>query len=237
MPDSISHPPPALTPVISTKDLTQTDLEGIARIHIESFADSAWTKLGFQVVKQYYDWQLTGPHPHVLAKGVYLDGEFVGFCIAGVFKGSTMGFIWNNRFLLAGKIILKPWLLLGATFRQSFLSGYRLLKKYSPDKLTKSREAKSFGILALATHPKYQSYGIGRLLMQEAEKEAFSTGFKKMHLTVNPANTKAVNFYAKQNWEKVLVDNRWKGAMKKTLSLGLISLISFIQNNSNSAIL
>ncbi len=207
---------------IRQKELTVDDLDDVARVHIEAFPDSAWTKLGTQVVKRYYHWQITGPHPQVLARTIYVDDDCAGFLVAGLFVASTSGFLSLNRFLLAQKVLLKPWLLFNPKFRQGFHSGYRLLKKYSPKKIEAKRnkakkEEKKFGILAIAVSPKYQGYGIGKILMQTAEETAVSSDFKKMDLTVNPSNTQAIKFYERLNWRKVTVKNEWLGTMEKDI--------------------
>ncbi len=212
---------------IRQEKLDPDDLDTVTKIHIEAFPDSTWTKLGSQVVKEYYRWQLTGPHPFVSAKTIYVDDNCAGFLIGGLFKASTSGFIWLNRHLLARKVLLKPWLMFDSVFRNSFNSGFRMVRKFSPDKINSEKSAepviisqaeqRSFGILAIAVSPHYQSHGIGKILMETAENIAVSSGFTKMDLTVNPSNVKAIKFYERLNWEKILTKGEWKGIMEKKL--------------------
>lgn len=207
------------------RQLTVGNLDDIVRVHIEAFPESAWTKLGSRVVKNYYHWQITGPHPLVTAEAAYLGGDCAGFLVAGLFCGSTGGFISANRYLLAGKTLMKPWLLLNPEFRGSFQNGWRILKKQlrrnraEPKRdVAENIVTKSYGILAIAVSPRFQGCGVGKMLMETAEKTAVLHGFEKMDLSVNPSNTQAVRFYKRLNWKKTTIGNgRWTGVMEKSL--------------------
>ena len=54
--------------------------------------------------------------------------------------------------------------------------------------------------------------------MEEAEKIARDRGFKKMKLSSAEANRRAIAFYEKLGWQRVIEDDIWKGQMTKTLS-------------------
>ncbi len=51
--------------------------------------------------------------------------------------------------------------------------------------------------------------------MEAAENDARLKEFSQMHLTVNPKNTQAVNFYHKLGWMKN--GEPWQGSMVKPL--------------------
>jgi hypothetical protein len=44
------------------RDLTPTDLDAVAKLHLDAFTDRALTKLGQEAVRRYYEWQMAGPH-------------------------------------------------------------------------------------------------------------------------------------------------------------------------------
>lgn len=191
-------------------------------MHRLAFPDSAWTKLGGRIVEEYYLWHLTGPHPVVRATGVFVDGEFAGFCVSGVFQASTSGFLARNLNLLMMRLAVRPWLVLDPVFFGKLKSGRKIMKRYKSKNRDRTQPiaaaaADSFGILAIAVDPRRQGLGLGQLLMDDAEKTAIKLDFQKMDLTVNPQNISAIRFYEKQNWVKLRVNDKWKGVMIKTL--------------------
>lgn len=220
----MSNQKTASTAKVVLKEVTQNDLRKIAQVHIDSFPESALTKLGVRIVQRYYLWQLIGQHKKVHAIGAFVDEECAGFSFSGVFKGSVSGFLDHNKFFLVKEVLSHPWLLFSPLFRERLYSGVQLLKlfiakkKQSPDSSADRIEPRGYGILAIAVSPKYQKFGIGKMLMLDAEKEALKCGYKHMQLTVNLNNEKAITFYEKLNWQKSLQDNSWKGSMKKKIN-------------------
>lgn len=194
------------------------DLDKVAEIHIAAFPESAWTKLGKEVVKKYYKWQMDASHPLVLAKGVFLGERCVGFCFSGIFNGSTSGFLHKNKNLLVTRVCLKPWLVLSATFRQKLINGNRFSKNFKQKSLAQSKQTDSYGILAIAVSPKHQGLGIGKILLDDAEAAAIQNKFRKMDLSVNVDNTSAIKFYEKLGWEKKPKGDEWSGIMIKLLN-------------------
>lgn len=205
---------------IKLLDLDSNYIDGIARIHQLAFPHSAWSRLGRSVVERYYLWHLLGPHPIVRAMGAFADGELAGYCVSGVFKGSTSGFLSKNRFHLLLKVLTKPWLILNAEFIGKMRSGAKILKRASTRELEtapkKSREP-SYGILAIAVSPSHQSLGIGKLLMDDAEKAAVDMHYHQMDLTVNPSNVDAVRFYERLGWQRFAENDTWTGMMIKPI--------------------
>ena len=204
------------------KKLQPADLVKVVRVHINSFPDSALTKLGAQIVRRYYLWQLTGPHKKVWATGAFVGNDCAGFSFSGIFNGSTSGFIQQNKRFLVQEVLLRPWLLFNPLFRNRLGEGVKLLRRYSKKRSPKSAVAvqsqmTDYGILAIAVADKYQKLGIGQLLMLDAEKEARKYGYRQICLSVHPENQKAVRFYEKQNWQKFYQSDSWNGAMIKNL--------------------
>lgn len=203
--------------------LESADIEEISAIHRLAFPTSAWTRLGGNVVEEYYLWHLEGPHPIVHAIGVTVDDRLAGFCISGVFRGSTSGFLSKNRNLLVWRMSVRPWLMFDPMFLGKVKSGANILKKFRKRKRQSAKQtsgspADSFGILAIAVDPSHQGLGLGQLLMDDAEKMAIELDFSKMDLTVNPENHSAIRFYERLNWVKQVKNDSWNGVMIKTLT-------------------
>lgn len=211
---------------IELKQLENKHLKRISQIHLDTFPDSSWTKLGSRVVENYYLYQLVEPHPFVWARVAVAGDDCAGFCISGIFRGSTSGFIKKNRVLLARKTLTKPWLLLDPIFTDRLNEGVALLKRMaarekkqneSPTNGANAARPK-YGILAIATAPDFQGLGVGKSLMLDAEATACARGFNEMILTVDVGNANAIRFYENLNWRKSLDDGgEWAGVMTKQL--------------------
>lgn len=208
---------------VTTKQLEAEDLQDVARVHIDSFPDSALSKLGIAVVERYYLWQLIGPHKKVRAMGAYFADECVGFSFSGIFNGSTSGFVRGNRSLLVRSVLRRPALLLNPLFFKRLSEGSRLLLRFGAKKRSPSTgkgvpNTLTYGILSIAVSPRFQKLGIGQLLMLDAEEEAQREGIQEICLTVHPTNDKAVRFYERLNWRKLVTTGAWNGAMTKILN-------------------
>lgn len=203
-------------PMISIMQIQ--DLREITRIHLAAFPKSALGQLGEEMVTRYYRWQLQGPHDAV-ALGIYCRENLAGFCFAGVFRGALSGFLRKNRTFLVWYVLLRPWLIANPLFFERLNLALSVLMRRSvlpvssvvlPDK--------SFGILSIAVDPQMQGAGYGRSLMLEIERIAGERCFSNMHLTVGRNNDRAIMFYEKLGWQKLLAsDGVWRGSMIKHL--------------------
>lgn len=206
---------------ISKRDLRNTDLGAVAHIHVRAFPSSAMTKLGTEIVRLYYDWQLNGPHD-AYAFGAFENGRCIGFCFGGEFVGATTGFLRKYKGRLIKRVLLRPWLVANSLFRNRLVSGVRLLsKRKSRSALANKaglKDMKSFGILAIAVDPSYHGRGVGSLLMAEAESIARRRSYKRMHLTVSTKNNQAIRFYKGLGWVAVESGKEWTGGMYKLLT-------------------
>jgi len=210
---------------IEIRRLGKSDLPRVALIHVAAFPKSALTKLGVEAVRRYYEWQLIGPH-ECDALGAFLDDRLVGFCFAGVFKGAMSGFLQKNWLFLLRRVLVRPWLLMNPIFRERASMALRILRWLLRQRFRRKREtfalpkqnpSKSYGILSIAVDPRYQGLGIGKMLMERAEAIAKEKGFYEMDLTVEPQNERAIRFYERLGWEKVINENGWAGRMRKRL--------------------
>lgn len=177
----------------------------VAQIHICAFPESSLTKLGLEAVRRYYVSQMDGAND-CLAIGAFQNNSMIGFIYAGIFHGVLTGFVINNRWFLVSRVLTHPWLVLNPMFRDAIKLA---LKKFIPKKhssVTTNIKRQDFVVLSIAVDPRVQQKGIGQVLMDYAENEATERGFKKMALTVNPSNKKAIQFYEKNKW--VITSNR-----------------------------
>jgi len=209
--------------ILAIRPINDNDLLEVTRIHLAAFPQSALTKLGAEAVRRYYHWQLHGPHD-CYAIAAFDKEQMLGFCFAGVFHGALGGFLQKNKKFLFCRVLLRPWLLFNEIFRDRLKTAFRSLRIFpSKKKMTKNSNpmnpVKSFSILSIAVDPTIQTKGVGKALMKAAEEEAVRRGYERMHLTVHPSNTKAVQFYLKVGWIKNDADP-WAGGMYKFLSAG-----------------
>jgi ribosomal protein S18 acetylase RimI-like enzyme len=210
-----------MKPEVVLRALDKDDLPQVALVHIDAFPNSALSRLGREVVEQYYVWQLTGPHEKVRATGAFVVDDCAGFSFSGIFNASTSGFIQNNRALLISSVLRHPGLFLDRPFLERMKAGLRLLVGFAKRKPRTERNEvlvmPNYGILSIAVSPRFQKLGIGQMLMLDAEDEAVRYGRRKICLTVHPANKKAVRFYEKQDWQRFVTNDLWNGAMTKNL--------------------
>jgi ribosomal protein S18 acetylase RimI-like enzyme len=215
-----------MSPKIVLRKIEPADVSQVAQVHISSFPASTLTKLGRRVVEQYYRWQLVGPHPKTWAIGAYSGDTCIGFLFGGIYNDSASGFVSINKWLLMKEIFRRPWLLtysgIYTKIRQSFkmLRHHRRNLRNPGSQVIKAchGENPSFGILSVGVSAASQKLGIGQQLMRQAEEEALRCGFSQMDLTVHPGNSKAVAFYEKLYWQKVLSGDQWQGVMIKKLN-------------------
>jgi ribosomal protein S18 acetylase RimI-like enzyme len=217
-----------LLDAVQVRTLEPADLPRVSEIHLAAFPESALTMLGAEAVRRYYEWLLTGPH-ECFALGASVKTDIMGFYFAGVFRGAMSGFLRRNRAFLTGRILSRPWLSMNPLIRQRAAMGLRILRRFgrqqagTPSVAAPSAKPESlFGILAIAVHPESHGQGIGRALMDEAERTARRRDFKEMQLTVEMSNHQAISFYEGLSWEKILDQGAWHGEMRKSLGRGSV---------------
>ncbi len=186
---------------VSLQVINIDNCAAVAQIHIRAFPESSLTKLGIEAVRRYYVSQMGGAND-CLAIGAFQKNSMIGFIYAGIFHGVLTGFVKSNRWFLVSRVLTQPWLVLNPMFRDAIKLALRKFtqKKHLSDKTNIKKQ--DFVVLSIAVDPRVQQKGIGQLLMDYAENEATKRGFKKMVLTVNPLNTKAIQFYEKNKWVK-----------------------------------
>lgn len=191
------------------------DLGDVAALHARVFRDSVLAQLGTEALRRYYGWQLTGPHD-LEAFGVFAGDDLAGFLIGGRFRGSMIGFVKHEAPFLATRVARHPMLVAGRRGRAALGTGLRLLARPSGGGAVERPERvpdRSFGILVVAVDPTAQRSGVGRALLNEADRRAAAMGMERLHLTLDPSNWGAAEFYRGQGWRRLGIqgdtDRQW----------------------------
>jgi len=200
---------------LELRTLGPGDLADVAALHVVVFRDSVLSELGPEAVRRYYRWQLTGPHD-VEAFGLFAGDDLVGFLVGGRFRGSMIGFIKRETPFLARCVLRHPTLVIGARGRSALRTGIRLLVRPAEPTVVERPERvpdKSFGVLSVAIDPSVQRSGMGSLLLDEADRRAAAMGMERLHLTLDPQNWGAAEFYRGQGWRRLGLpgdtDHQW----------------------------
>lgn len=202
--------------------MREADLEAVAQLHISAFPEQLLSRLGSEVVRAYYEWQLRcGATARAFRAAVMDDrNELAGFVIGGRYHGATSGFVraYAGTLLLA---LVRNVHLLGdrrvlAKLRAVTRAVARVwLRRAAPSRTGPASEP-SFGVLALAVAPQQQGSGVAAQLMHDLEGAAIAAGFRTMNLHVNTDNPRAIAFYEKRGWQRDGA-HPWTGNMRLPL--------------------
>ena len=198
------------------------DLITVVSVHLAAFPDAVLSKFGRETVRRYYRWYLSSPHDS-LGIGVFINRKMIGYCVAGVFRGSETIFLRQNKGYLMWYLATHPWLFADRSVKNRINDTFQMVRqrfyRASSKKEMPNIERKDmFGILAIAVEPRYQRFGVGNLLLQDVERLALKRGFNSMRLSVHLDNDKAIAFYEKHNWKKIPgPDGKWQGYMMKEI--------------------
>lgn len=208
----------------TVETLGGSDVVAMAVLHARVFPDSVLTRLGLDALSRYYLWQVEGPH-QVDAFGVVVQGRLLGLVVGGRFRGSMIGFIKQDAPFLATQVARNPGLLVEERGRRAVRSGLRLLvRPWARTRVERPERVpdRSFGLLLVAVDPEAQRSGLGRALLEEAERRAAASGLERLHLTLDPTNWGAMAFYTGLGWQRLGVpgdtDRQW--LMAKELPRG-----------------
>ncbi len=186
---------------IDVDDLCEADLDALVDLHLAAFPHSELGQLGREAVRRHYRWQVHGPHD-LTALVARSDGVIVGFLLGGLFRGSTIGFVKQERRFLVGQVLRHPAILFRASGRRVIAVAVRLLLRRGRSMPEQPGRVPvgSFGVLVVAVDPESHRLGIGASLLRVAEERARRGGFTRMHLTLHPGNVAALSFYTDQGW-------------------------------------
>lgn len=213
--------------------LAMADLDEVVAIHRAAFPDSGMSLLGPRVVKRYYRWQFSGPHPEPVALGSWRDGRLVGFLVGGARREAITGFVRSSlgalglaaasHPLFVRRLALpKVWTVAKTMVRNRRNRQGRRNRRGRPPEPRETATppavlAPSFGVLSVAVADPWQGTGVADELLEAAEREARHRGFAGLNLSVNVDNDRAVRFYEKHGWQRSAA-SPWDGKMAKMLA-------------------
>ena len=190
---------------VVVRRLAPADLPDVAELHRQAFPRSVLGALGSEVVGRYYRTQLSD-RDCVVGLGAVDGDQLVGYLIGGRFRGSTMRFVRDNAGLLVRRSFRRPSVLIQRRGLRAAGHGVRLLARRAgtataerPDRVPSD----SFGVLAVAVAPQLHRRGVGTALLAEAEEVARTRGCERMHLTINPTDREALDFYLGLGWRRL----------------------------------
>jgi ribosomal protein S18 acetylase RimI-like enzyme len=210
--------------IVSTvfiRNLNARDLPAVADLHTQAFPESLLTRMGKQLICKYYEWQSQPPN-ECNAIGAFDGDELVGFCYSGSFRDAEVYFVIRHWYLAIPAVVKEPGLLRQIDPFKRLLYLIKAIPRKILKKFAKRNDSnnptKKYGILSIAVSPGCQRSGVGALLVQAVHKDASAKGYTQIRLSVHPDNGKAVRFYLKKGWVKVLdKKGKWAGAMIKDL--------------------
>jgi hypothetical protein len=191
----------------------------MTQVHLSAFSNSLLTRLGFDVVSKYYEWQFTDIIKYkkkIFALGVFYGDEMAAFIIFGISRNAKIGFLKKNWAFLIFKVLSKIGKFKINEIIEIMSNFNYLIKKirvknnlYVQERIN---EKESFGILVIACKIEFQGRGFGTLLMRNAEKIAKKNESLSIRLSVRDSNENAQKIYEALGYVKVLdINGNWLG--------------------------
>jgi ribosomal protein S18 acetylase RimI-like enzyme len=205
------------------RPLEASDLPASALIHVEAFPHAAISQLGVAVAERYHASLLGRADVHALA--AFTAGRLAGFCFGGTARDVEGSFLRENLWFIGREIARQPALLGQPCIRERIGAGMRFLLPRASAAAPENAAAgapretppPSFTVLYLAVHPDVEGRGVARELLEAAEGIARARGFAQMDLSVYLDNTRAIAFYERNGWQRLIQDGAWQGFMFKPL--------------------
>ncbi len=189
----------------------------MADIHVAAFPTAAISRMGREAARRFYESLLRGPHDAIGLGVVDDDNCLAGYCFAGVWENAELFYLRQNVLFLAGRVAVRPWLLLHPFFRKRIWLALRLLApvvRYRNAHAPPNEEGGGrFGVQSIAVHPRAQGRGAAKQLLQASAEVARLRGFTTMELSVHVDNYQAVEVYERLGWERNLTNGGWHGFM------------------------
>jgi ribosomal protein S18 acetylase RimI-like enzyme len=205
----------------TVRPLLTSDLGAVARIHCDAFGSSGFTCFGENVVRRYYEWQMS-----CLPKLVgYVAAEahhVVGYAFCGDTFLSPAPFLAKHPDIVFAAVLHRPSRLFDVRIiRMAAYAVRALLKKFSVANTSTQSAGEpastaSFWVEAVAVERASQGCGIGALLTRKCAECGFAQGFTELYLAVETTNLRAIAMYEKLGWRSVRLKGQWRGRMKLT---------------------
>lgn len=195
------------------------DVPSIVKVHMSAFPDFFLTKLGAHFLHTYYRAFVMSDDGCVLcAKDD--TGEVVAFCAAAYLSSG-----FNKRLV---KKRLVPFMIEGIHLLFSRPNSLiRLIKNFSKTSDQEEDSGQYAELFSIATEQELQGKGLGKMLIEELEKELLRVGVHEVSLTTDANdNEPTLAFYKKIGYEImypfVSYPNREMLRLIKRLSSGSI---------------
>lgn len=186
------------------RNVKSSELEGIARLHVDSFQNHFLSILGIELLKNYYKEFIKNSIFLVSSNG---ENEIEGFIVAiDNAKNGRKCFIKTNRMKLCKRMI-------SLCIRLDKLAWKRIVKmiKTFLENLIGVKKSQSYvldiggkkiGILSICVMNRCKGNGLSRSLINEFEQKAIREGFTYYTLDVYKSNKRAINFYESIGMER-----------------------------------
>ncbi len=178
------------------------DLPRLVDIHLEAFSHHRSAKLGSAYVKRTHAWFLSDPEAISL---VVERGELVVGFVAGAPEGYQRRFNAHLRPSALVNIVIRPWLLLEAGFRNAIrhriLRLFNLSASIEPD--PSLYPSPLFVLLSIAVAREARGTGLAARLISAFEREVKSRRFGGVRLSMYRSNESAARAYLKSGWQLV----------------------------------
>lgn len=201
------------------RSLAPSDLRASAAIHVEAFPQAAISQLGPATAERYHASLIARPDVHATA--AFTADRLAGFCFGGTARDVEGVFLRENLWFVGRELLKRPALFAQPFIRERIGAGFRFLRAGSsaraPVDTPPRDEPSSFTILYLAVHPDVEGRGVAPQLLDAAESYARARGFAQMDLSVYLDNTRAIAFYERNGWQRLVREGVWRGFMIKPL--------------------
>lgn len=193
----VTHQPPPISGVAVVR-MTAEMVPAVADLHFEAFAGFMNTRIGRRYVRSFINW-FRGQEA-AIALAAVADGAVVGYTV-----GAPLGYQqWMNRDLAAvaaGGMIIRPWVLLDASFRHAVGERLGILLGRKPADLAKPElPPPTLSLVGIGVSPKLSGRRVGDRLMEAFEAEARERGMKSLMLSVLANNAPARRLYERRGW-------------------------------------
>lgn len=202
------------------RPLAPSDLRASAAIHVAAFPHAAISQLGVAAAERYHASLLA--RTDVYATSAFTAGRLAGFCFGGTARDVEGAFLRENLGFIGRELLKRPSLFAQPFIRQRIGAGFRFLRPTPAARRADPAESgtaapPSFTILYLAVHPDVEGRGVAHQLLDAAESHARADGFAQMDLSVYLDNPRAIAFYERHGWQRLVQDGGWQGFMFKPL--------------------
>ncbi len=213
---------------LTVREIDRRHLADVARVHVASFPDSAISRFGLESASRYYATQLDHNQLSVFV-GAWRGDQLVGFACGGPIADPFRIFIADHWPFLLRRALRRP----AAVIDRRVIGGAaRIARAFAQQVLGRRRDhasslgstapsavrqAREFGLLAIAVDPAMHRTGAGGRLLAAIQEHAGNENYAEMTLHVRPDNEVAIRFYEHRGWVRAVFIGRWDGKMTKSL--------------------